>query len=637
MTSRVWMLIAAQAVMALAVVGVLAVRADPAITSEPIVFLAFTAALVAFMFLPVVYLEVRQQTTWITPTDGAYAIGLVVLGPLGFVLAVAVAELLQRVRTASSPVKHAFNLVSIPSGAALGALAYTLIGGEGRLDVRTLVGVSAALVVITAWDGLMHSIVLAVTTDESWRTILPSVALSLAIPLPVSIAVGVVALVLIDWSWFALLLLVPIFALILGSADTALRQQAERHRVQQLARASGELATLTDRPELVAIIAVQARELVAAVAAVGIAIDADGIATVRLVDDGGIRELEATTAAWFTGAAEGPVPRTAERATDREQPTNGRLQPDQLADDGAVSLPAWSDALWAVHRPEDGSTLFVLAFRDVPSDGGDPQRLDVLTTFVAHAATAVGNAALHAEVRRALHEEQRLRQRKDEFVANVSHELRTPLTSISGAGETLQERGDALPAASQAALLDLARVNSGRLRGLIEDLLLVAQGDAQALQQRAETIEIDKLIPSLEDEFSPWGPTPLQVHAELTEPGVVTDGDKLRRILVHLLDNAYKFAPDTPVELSVRTTDQGTLFEVRDHGPGVAAADRERIFERFVQVDGSTTRARGGLGLGLHLCRQLSESIGGRIEVGDADGGGASFRVHLPPGPDVTA
>lgn len=617
-----WTLIGGQALVAAAAVLAIIARADTPIEPEPIVFVAFTAALFAFSWLPAVHVEFRHQSSLITPTDGAYAIGLLALGPIGFVLAVAAAELLTRTRTVASPVKHVFNLVSLPAGAALGALVYDLTGGSGPLDIRTMVGVALALVVIAIWDGLSTSLVIAITTQEPWRTIVPSIAIPLAIPLPVSIAMGLIALVLVAWSWAALFLLVPVFGLIHGSANAAVRQRAERQRVQRLAKASAELAELADRPELVATIAIQARELVTAVAAVGITVDAQGGVTARLVDDDDTRSVDAPSA--------GRIMASIERAAPVEHPGHGRLVPEQLADAEPLALPTWSTALWAVHRSEDGSILIVITFRHLMADSGDRHRGDVLTTFVAHASTAIGNASLHADVRDALREEQLLRQRKDEFIATVSHELRTPLTSIGGAIETLRARGQALPLPDRAALLDLAQDHTGRLRGLIEDLLLVAEGDAHALQRRTDIVDVEALLASLARQFRPWGSTPLQIRVELDDHRVISDSDKLRRILAHLLDNAYKFAPNAPVELNVRERDARIQFEVRDHGPGIDARDEDRIFERFVQLDSSTTRARGGLGLGLHLCRQLTETIGGDLQVTSPPDGGASFQLSVP-------
>ena len=96
-------------------------------------------------------------------------------------------------------------------------------------------------------------------------------------------------------------------------------------------------------------------------------------------------------------------------------------------------------------------------------------------------------------------------------------------------------------------------------------------------------------------------------------------------VLVNLIENAAKYAPEGPIEVEAMAAGARLLFFVTDHGPGIAAADRERVFERFVQLDQSLTRRQGGLGLGLYLCRQLAELLGGELVLTDTPGGGASF------------
>jgi signal transduction histidine kinase len=104
-----------------------------------------------------------------------------------------------------------------------------------------------------------------------------------------------------------------------------------------------------------------------------------------------------------------------------------------------------------------------------------------------------------------------------------------------------------------------------------------------------------------------------------------TDEQKLQRVLVNLVENAAKYAPDGPIEIDVMVAGARVVFFVTDHGPGIAPANRERIFERFVQLDQSLTRSQGGLGLGLYLCRQLATVLDGELVLTERLGGGCSF------------
>jgi signal transduction histidine kinase len=94
---------------------------------------------------------------------------------------------------------------------------------------------------------------------------------------------------------------------------------------------------------------------------------------------------------------------------------------------------------------------------------------------------------------------------------------------------------------------------------------------------------------------------------------------------VNLIENAAKYAPNGPIEIEVMAAGARVVVFVTDHGPGIAATDRERVFERFVQLDQTLTRSQGGLGLGLYLCKQLAEVLDGELVLTETPGGGCSF------------
>lgn len=619
MTKRVSALIGVEVLLAAAAgVGILAVAEVP-IEPSPIGFVTFTIVLIGIMRLPPLYVEWRRHGSWITPTDAVYVIGLLVLGPLGLVGAVVVGEIAIRAGVAHPPLKRLFNLVSTTGGAMVGALTFAMVGGAQPLELRTWIGAVAALVVIAAWDTVMTALVLAISEHAPLRSTVTEMLRPMGITLAISVPLGLIALVLLAWSWLALLLLAPLLGLAHISTQATLRQRAERQRVQQLVRASAELASLVDASDLLARIAEQSRELVTGASAIAIALPAEGPLTARLVDDTGEH------------AVEDAVVQTILQLVGGDWRTRrGEVSPGALDRATRKRLPPSSDMLWVLHCSDDASALIVTVFRELLPDGADEHRADVLATFVAHAATSLANVRLHTDLQRNLEQEQTLHRRKDEFVATVSHELRTPLTSIGGAVETLRHRGQGIPPADRDRLLAVAADHTGRLRGLIDDLLLVAEAETHHDGQRREKVDIVALLDGLDDEFRPWLHERLQIRQGLSDRWVVTDGDKLRRILVHLLGNARKYAAGTTVELTVRSGPSQVVFAVSDGGPGIAAEHRDQIFERFMQLDGSSTRERGGLGLGLHLCRQLAEALDGDLQVDDNPTGGARFTLTLP-------
>jgi signal transduction histidine kinase len=239
------------------------------------------------------------------------------------------------------------------------------------------------------------------------------------------------------------------------------------------------------------------------------------------------------------------------------------------------------------------------------------------------------NASLSASVER-LEEVDRL---KDEFLAMVSHELRTPITVILGMAQTLRNRPDMAATADGQEILGRVVRQGTRLRDMVEQLL---QASALVADRhpvlRSEPVAVADVVAEVVDDWRLAEPD-RQVRLRLPDQPRTLHGDAeaLRTIVANLVDNAGKHAPlDTPVEVVVEQPPGSTRITVADRGPGVASTDRERVFAPFTQVDASTTRRVGGVGLGLFLVDRLVGAVGGRVWVEDNPGGGARFVVELP-------
>lgn len=217
---------------------------------------------------------------------------------------------------------------------------------------------------------------------------------------------------------------------------------------------------------------------------------------------------------------------------------------------------------------------------------------------------------------------------KTDFVSVVSHELRTPLTSIIGSLDTVN-RPELAPEANTAReLIITARRQAGRLQRLIEDLLMVSRIDRGAIPVNRETLSLATMVEHVTTALKIPESVSVDIHPH--DLAVIADRDHLERILINLFENASKYAPGSPIELVTRI--RGDVAEIRivDHGPGIPPDQREKVFERFTQVEASQTRSVGGTGLGLSIVRSLAEVMGGRADVDETPGGGATFIVDLP-------
>jgi signal transduction histidine kinase/ActR/RegA family two-component response regulator len=264
----------------------------------------------------------------------------------------------------------------------------------------------------------------------------------------------------------------------------------------------------------------------------------------------------------------------------------------------------------------------------------------IVVGLAAQAAVAIDNATLYRQVQRLLEQERQAREEaervsrmKDEFLATLSHELRTPLNAVLGWGHMLvrgllpaDRRDAALESVLRNAriqsqlideLLDMSRIISGRVRMDMARLELRATVDA-ALDAVRPTAAAKGVVLSLVDDG--------QSHPVWGDPG------RLQQVIWNLLTNAVKFT-DTGggIIVGLRRLASEVEVSVSDTGTGIAAEFLPHVFDRFRQADASTTRAHGGLGLGLSIARSLVEMHAGRIRAESAGvGKGATFTVTLP-------
>ncbi len=225
----------------------------------------------------------------------------------------------------------------------------------------------------------------------------------------------------------------------------------------------------------------------------------------------------------------------------------------------------------------------------------------------------------------------RLDQLKTQFFANISHELRTPLTLVLGLTDRLL--GDRTLDETHRSDLEAVKRNARLLLKHVNDILDISK--LEAGKMKADFVAIDlahlvRLAASPFDVLADEHRVRYDVQTPATVPAQV-DPEKVQRILANLLSNAFKFTPDSG-RISCRLMVQGdqAVLTVSDSGPGIPAAYREAIFERFVQVEGGSSRRFGGTGLGLSIAQELAALQGGTIVVGDAPEGGAMFTVTLP-------
>ena len=223
---------------------------------------------------------------------------------------------------------------------------------------------------------------------------------------------------------------------------------------------------------------------------------------------------------------------------------------------------------------------------------------------------------------------------KTRFFANVSHELRTPLTLTIGPLEDLRAELQDRARLDPPRQLEMALRNSRRLLRLVNQILDVAKLEAGQMKLRARCRDLVSFARGVAAAFTPVAEQKQIEFAVTSEPSEVLvwfDADAMEKVLANLLSNAFKFTPaGGRIALYVETRETSVLLRVTDTGPGIAPEHLPHVFERFYQVDESTTRAQPGTGIGLALVKELAELHGG--SVGADSTVGATFTITLPLG-----
>ncbi len=273
------------------------------------------------------------------------------------------------------------------------------------------------------------------------------------------------------------------------------------------------------------------------------------------------------------------------------------------------------------------------AYEQLPSverDANDP-RTAFFWSFLEQAASIIEHARLHQE---SLQVE--LLKRTDELraalLSSVSHDLRTPLSSIKASASSLLQDDVQWDEETRHSFAQAIEREADRLNRLVGNLLDMSRIEGGALRPEKEWYPVDELIHDVLGHMQMvLKDRPVHICLPADLPPVKLDYLQIDQVMTNLLENATHHTPaGTPIEISAEAQEEQVVISVADRGPGIAAKDSERIFDKFYSVTGGQRKGIVGSGLGLAVCRGLVEAHGGHIWVMPRVGGGALFQFSLP-------
>jgi len=262
-----------------------------------------------------------------------------------------------------------------------------------------------------------------------------------------------------------------------------------------------------------------------------------------------------------------------------------------------------------------------------------PLEVDNRELWLSISGVLFGDGVVYAF--RDVTQERTLDELKDDFVATVSHELRTPLAAIYGAAETLRREDLALDGAVKGKLLAIISVECERLTRIAGDILLANTLSSNRLKLDERHVELGPLARDVVEEmraaFADRADIEIEFVGEDGSASVLADENRLRQVLINLVENAVKYSPNGGhVEVEVEQLPSSVRIAVRDQGIGIRSAEQQRVFGKFYRVDPHLSRGVGGSGLGLYISRELVRRMHGRISLASREGAGSTFYVDLP-------
>ena len=303
-------------------------------------------------------------------------------------------------------------------------------------------------------------------------------------------------------------------------------------------------------------------------------------------------------------------------------PSSDIERAQQVFENGRASPAARTAG--ARYLPLQGTrqTLGVLAI--LAGGEGDLPLAELIATQIALALERILSQSAAEETRFKI----RTEQMRSSLLSAVSHDLRTPLAAITGSASTLRTQDNRLDPATRAELIENISEEAERMERLVSNLLDMTRLESGGVTLQRESFPLEEIVGTalqrLDRQLAKRN-----VSVDLPEDLPMVHGDEvlLGQLLWNLLENAIKYTPaESPVEIAARRQENSLVLEVRDRGPGIAAGEEERIFEKFFRGE----RNSRGAGLGLPICRAIAEAHGGSIRALPRDGGGVVFRIQLP-------
>jgi signal transduction histidine kinase len=627
---RVWFLTFVIAMSAIALF-LTSVRGQPALEAP---FHISWWMLVVLFYLAevfVVHIQFQRDAHSVSLGELPLVLGLFFAAPAGLVLAQVVGDALAlAIHRRQSPVKFAFNVCHFAFETCLAAALFHWIVSFGDpIGPAGWIATGVAVMASSVVGVLVICAAISLSEGRAQFSILPQMLGTGSI---VTLANGSIALAVVTVAWTnpraAWVLLVPAAVLFVGyRAYTAVMQRHDGLEFLYEAIRTFHRSPRPGEEALLELLSHTRRMFKAETAELIFLPSGDGEPATRTSLGPGdeLTVMEPLDAH--------PADRDVAAAMDRgrsvliARPHRGRLASSQSVDlrDAMISpIPGQAGVVGAI----------VVGNRLGDISEFDERDLNLLETLAQHLGVSLESARLgilQAEVAQ-LNE---INQMKDDLIASTSHELRTPLTSIQGFVKTLLRPDVHLSVDEQRSFLETVARQSDRLTHMVEDLLTASRLESERIDLALASVSVPGLVLRVIDEVRPQaGDHRFDLRLEEATPDVLSDAERIQQILLNLIVNAIKYSPRaTTITVEARAHDEGVLVSVRDQGGGIPPESQERIFDRFYQVDQSATRPAAGVGLGLYICRKLSESLGGRLWLERSDAEGSAFELWIPPSP----